>query len=555
MTPTTPITRRTLPLLLLVLLGAGLALAHPDRAAAQGAPTPVPTPAVEEGAPVVVNGETLFRVNEPADFASTTARAAAIADSIERLANNPFVNLPPLTVIDTDEGTEVTAGDIVLFTVTDEDAAADGRSRLVLAQDAATAVQVAIDAGQADNDTSALLGRVGLLLLATLIFALLVWLVNRIYRWLYRRLLPDSPRTWAPNRITSTEFYRSGGLARMLKAIMRILRALTVGVLLFFYLPFVFRIFPLTERWGDRIYSTIGVTFGLMWDGIFEFLPVLTFIITVALIAYLIIHAIGIFFREVSYGSIRLPHFDPEWSRMTAALLSFVVGAIALIVIVGSLPIGESRALAGVLGFTGLLITLSSSSAIANIIAGIVLTYTNAIHSGDIISVGETRGEVMNKSLLTTRVRTFRNEIVTLPNTMVLSGSITNFSRLAESSQLVIHTDVTIGYDVPWPKVHELLLAAAAATDDVLETPAPYVLQNSLGDFSVAYTLNVFTLYPQYMPRTLSNLNRAILDQFNAAGVEILSPEYAAMRDGNKLTLPEEFLPEGYIAPPMERMD
>jgi small-conductance mechanosensitive channel len=178
-----------------------------------------------------------------------------------------------------------------------------------------------------------------------------------------------------------------------------------------------------------------------------------------------------------------------------------------------------------------------------------VLTYTNAIHTGDIVSVGATSGQVMSKSLLTTRVRTFKNEIVTLPNAMVLSGAITNYSRLADTHQLVIHTAVTIGYDVAWAEVHSLLRAAAAETDGILAAPAPFILQKSLGDFSVAYELNAHTSFPERMPQLLSALNRAILDQFNAAGIEILSPVYSAVRDGNKLTLPVEYLPEGYAAP------
>ena len=96
----------------------------------------------------------------------------------------------------------------------------------------------------------------------------------------------------------------------------------------------------------------------------------------------------------------------------------------------------------------------------------------------------------------------------------MLSSHITNYSTMATKGGVILHTSVTIGYDTPWRQVHELLLAAAAATDGVLAEPAPFVLQTSLDDFWVTYQINAHTDRPAAMARTYSLLHQQIQDKF-----------------------------------------
>jgi len=111
----------------------------------------------------------------------------------------------------------------------------------------------------------------------------------------------------------------------------------------------------------------------------------------------------------------------------------------------------------------------------------------------------------------------------------------------------ILNTGVTIGYDVDWRKVHELLISAARRTADILESPPPFVLQTSLNDFYVSYELNAYTEKPQIMAQTYSLLHQNIQDAFNEAGVEIMSPHYGQIRDGNKTAIPDSYLPPEYV--------
>ena len=261
-----------------------------------------------------------------------------------------------------------------------------------------------------------------------------------------------------------------------------------------------------------------------LWDGISAFLPDLFFLLVLAALTWLITRLVYILFREVERGVIRLPSFEPEWAGFTGRMIVVLVVIVAAIIGFTSLPFSQSPVFQGISAFVALLLTLASSSAIANIIAGIILTYTGAFKLGDIVAIQNSTGEVVGKYLLTTRVRTFKNEVVSFPNSLVLSNSVTNYSRLARERGLTLYTTVTIGYDVPWQQVHELLIGAALDTPDILKKPAPFVLQKALNDYNVSYELNALTRKPELLAALYSALHRHIQDRFAAAGVEIMSP-------------------------------
>jgi small-conductance mechanosensitive channel len=186
--------------------------------------------------------------------------------------------------------------------------------------------------------------------------------------------------------------------------------------------------------------------------------------------------------------------------------------------------------------------SFGSSSAISNAVAGIVITYMRPFKIGDRIRVGEYSGDVIEKSILMTRIRTIKNEEITIPNSTILSGQTINFTTFAKDSGLVLHTSVTIGYDVPWRDLQAALLTAADRTPMVLKEPKPFVLQTSLDDFYVSYQLNVYTQEASKQLQIYSELHANILDTCNETGIEIMSPHYRAERDGNTTTIPKEYL-------------
>jgi small-conductance mechanosensitive channel len=130
-----------------------------------------------------------------------------------------------------------------------------------------------------------------------------------------------------------------------------------------------------------------------------------------------------------------------------------------------------------------------------------------------------------------------------------MTASVTNYSAQAIQGGVILHTTITIGYGAPWRHIHDLLTQAALATNCILKEPQPFVLQTSLDDFYVSYQLNAYTDQPHRMLAIYSELHQNIQDKFNEAGVEIMSPHYSQLRDGNQTTIPADYLPSSYEPP------
>jgi small-conductance mechanosensitive channel len=155
----------------------------------------------------------------------------------------------------------------------------------------------------------------------------------------------------------------------------------------------------------------------------------------------------------------------------------------------------------------------------------------------------------VKKTLLVTHVRTIKNVVVSIPNSLVINSPVVNYATLAAERGLILHTAITIGYDAPWRTIHELMIAAALATPGIERQPAPFVWQTSLNDFYVTYEINAFTREPHRMMEIYAELHANIQDKFFEAGVEIMSPHYYSLRDGNRTAIPDAFLPDGYEPP------
>jgi small-conductance mechanosensitive channel len=307
---------------------------------------------------------------------------------------------------------------------------------------------------------------------------------------------------------------------------------------------------------GAALFSYLESSWQFAWNAFLTYLPNLFAIVLIVAIAYYVIRFLKFIFNAIDRQQLTLPGFYPEWATPTSKLLTYLIIAMAFAVAFPYIPGSNSPSLQGISIFLGVLISIGSSTAVANIVAGIITIYTRAFQIGDRIQIGDIVGDVEEKLLLVTRIRTVNNVLVTLPNSTLLTSNIVNYSALIRDAHapLILHTTVTLGYDVPWRKIHETLIAAARATTHILEEPSPFVLQTALNDFYVSYQLKAYTNCPAQMARIYSELHQNIQDKCNEAGIEICSPHYSTLRDGNPTTIPEDYLPKGY-KPPGFRID
>jgi len=354
-----------------------------------------------------------------------------------------------------------------------------------------------------------------------------------------------------PIKIKSIELLSAERTVEVLTLITKVLRFAIQLILLYFYITIVFSLFKFTETWASKLFGYILTPLSSVLNSFVSFLPNLFFIIVLVFVFRYIIRFVKFLFMEIHTGRIEFPEFPRDWAMPTFKIVRFLILILAVIVIFPYLPGSDSPFFQGISIFVGVLFSLGSTSAVSNIVAGILITYMRPFKLGEKVKIADTMGEVVDKTLVT-RIRTNKNVDITIPNAMVLGSHIINYSSSAKDKGLILHTTVTIGYDVPWRKIHELLISAANETEFILKEPKPFVEQTSLDDFSVSYELNAYTHNSGSMGGIYSQLHSKIQDKFNEAGVEIMSPHYNAVRDGNQTTIPQDYLPKEYQAPPFK---
>jgi small-conductance mechanosensitive channel len=332
-------------------------------------------------------------------------------------------------------------------------------------------------------------------------------------------------------QVRSRELVRADWALHVVTGVCGPLRLIIVCGIVILYLNLVLSLFPWTRPFSLQILNYILVPLNVMADGFWNQVPSLLFIGVLSVVTYYLLRLTRFLFSEIEREKVTIAGFDPEWSRPTFNIVRVLVIACALIVAFPYIPGSGSLAFQGVSVFLGILLSLGSSAAVANMVAGILLTYMRAFKVGDVVSIGEASGVVTSVSVLVTHVRTFKKEEITIPNSMVLNTHVTNYSKAGREDGLILHASVSIGYNTPWRQVEALLLLAAERTPGLLSEPAPFVLQKKLDDFFVHYELNASTSDPQRMARTYSELHANIQDAFNEYGVQIMSPHYETDRD------------------------
>jgi len=512
-----------------VPLGAQQATA-PDTAAARQQPA---------AAPVIFRGDTLFVLHGTLGPFTPEERAHAVERRIRQVADDPLLTADRIVVADTMGAIDIRLDSLAIMTVTERDAAEAGVSRRALADEYAARIQEAVRSRQGAANLNSILVGALLTLLTVAAFVAIVILLNRGFPLLYRFIERGRGRWIRSLRIQRLELLPAAQATKTVLFAARVLRIAAFVFVIYVFLPIVFSFFPWTRGLANTIFTWTLTPLAGVWNAFIAYLPNLFTIAVIVVVFYYLLKFIRLLFTGMERGALALPGFHRDWAMPTYKIVRFLVIVFAAVVVFPYLPGSQTPAFRGISIFLGVLVSFGSSSAIANVVAGVVMTYMRPFQLGDRVKIADTVGDIVEKTLLVTRVRTIKNVDVTVPNAMVLSSHIINYSSTAKEGGVILHTGVTIGYDAPWRKVHELLIAAAEATDGILATPKPYVLQTALDDFYVHYEINAYTDNPNVMARTYSLLHQNIQDRFNEAGVEITSPHYRAERDGNETTIPK----------------
>ena len=496
------------------------------------------------GVPVVFEGDTLFRVYRGVGSFTAAQRAQRVTARIAELSFLPRAQMDSLRVEPTETGTwNVLYEDDVVNSVTEEDALAINSTTEAVARRNRAIITAVLIRAYEQRSLLTTLRDIGIFLALTVLLVL-VWAgIVKFFHWL-QNVLQQRLKRYMSRRMVSggqSQFYKLFHPRAQLRALLflvRVVRGLVLLLVLYLYLPLLFSQLSFTRGFGEKLLSFVLEPLAYAWHGILGFLPELFFILVIVWLAEQLADFVTWLGNRLQTGELQLEGFYADWAKPTANLIRALIYIFTLVIVWPLLPGSGSPAFQGVSVFVGLLLSLGGASTVGNAVSGVILTYMRPFQIGHRVKLGDAVGDIVSKNLLVTRIRTTKNEEITVPNGNLLSGGIVNYTSLAQTHGLVLHTSITIGYDVPWPQVHELLIAAAAKTPGVEAEPAPFVLQKALQDWYVEYELNAVTRDSHSMPRMYSELHANIQDGFRDAGVEIMSSHYMHVRTGNETTIP-----------------
>jgi small-conductance mechanosensitive channel len=489
--------------------------------------TQLPEPVLEavDRATVEIDGRGLAFVRGIAGLPATQ-RAEAIEERIVAAARNPANDPAALHVVETADSSQIFIGPHFLKAVYDADAALEGMERHALAGLELRLIGEAIAAYREARTPGKLARGIEMAVAATA--ALLVALF--LLLWVSRRVASVVEAKWKPRivaiRLKALEMLPGPHLWTSLVAGGRALRFLLVVLVVYLYAGFTLGQFAATRPIGLHLAAYLLDPLDRMWRAVVEQVPSLLFLVVLYFVVGFALRMLRLYFATIESGTVQVAGFEAQWSGPTYRLVRLGVIGFALVVAYPYIPGSESEAFKGLSIFAGVLLSIGSSSFVANYVAGYSLIYRRLFAVGDRVQIGEVLGEVIEMRVQVTRLRTFKNEEVIIPNSTILNSVVTNYSTHAKSRGLILHATVGIGYEVPWRQVEGMLLTAAERTQGVLREPPPFVLQKELGDFAVTYEINVFVPTADDMMGRYTELRGHILDVFNEHAVQIMTPAY-----------------------------
>lgn len=499
--------------------------------------------------PVIVYQDTLFYLGNGIGSEDINERANNISKKSENLINDFSYENKNFKIDSSKFTTYIKYNNQIIIAVGPEDEIYFDKSRSKIASEWLKLLKKKVDLEHSERSYKSILINVGITILILIAFFIFLKYVNRLFRFLTLKLHSLKDTVIKDIKLKQVKLLDSNNLLRFAIIALKGIKIFFILFCLYFVFPIIFGLFPWTKGLSEKLYGYVLDPLEEIFFAFINYIPNLITIIIIVTVARYVVKFLKFISNEVKHERLTLPNFYPEWAKPTFNIARFLVYMFVVIISYKYLPYSDSSIFQGVSIFIGVLVSLGSSTAISNIVSGLVITYMRPFQIGDRVMIDNITGDVIQKTLLVTRLRTIKNEDITVPNSKILSSHSTNYTSASNDLGLILHTTVTIGYDVPHEKVSELLISAAKDADGIDEDREPFVLQTGLEDFYVSYQVNAYTTQSHRMAAIYSEIHKNIQDKFNESGIEILSPHYRAARDGNHIAIPNQYIPSDYKTP------
>ena len=511
-------------LVLLSILGCVNSAAQQSDSAISPAPSELASNEIPT-APVVVDGIQLFSVRG-LSVIPAEKRAQGIAERIRTVAEDRNFQTNNLRLVNTEYGTQILAGDRVILNVYEEDARIESVARGVLAAAYLQRIKEAIDSFRADRKYELLIRHIIYAVVATLVFIVGVFLLVKLERRLHALLEHLLKEKIHGVEIQALQILHARHVWNLLFGSLKFIAMAIVFVWAYATLYYILSLFPWTRGLSKNLLTFLLNPVRTIASNILITIPDLIFLAVLGVVTHYALKLIRLVFSAIEGGAIKLPSFDPEWAKPTYRITRFFVNVFALVIAFPYIPGSGTQAFKGLSLFIGVIFSLGSTALIGNLISGYSLTYRRVFRRGDRVKIGNQIGYVERYGMMVTYLHTIKNEVIAIPNSQIVNAEVINFTSLAHTSGLILHTKVGIGYETPWRQVEAMLIESAAQTPGLLKEPSPFVQQTELGDFAITYEINAYCDKPQEIEQIYSYLHQNILDVFNEYGVQIMTPAY-----------------------------
>ncbi|MGI4749826.1 MAG: mechanosensitive ion channel family protein [Janthinobacterium lividum] len=482
------------------------------------------------GYPVMPFDKILFAIYSPSGGFSPQERAKTLIDKIKKITKTTFendslkINLKALAP-------QILYNGELIFATDTTDALWMKTSKQRLAIDYRNRIAAAIINNQMATSWITILKEAALAVLVVLLLTFFIYSVNRFYKKMRLLIKQQRGKRIKGIIIKDYELFNAGMQIDVLLFLSNVFRWLLISLLVYLALPLLFGIFPWTKGIANTLLGYFLNPAKKIVLAFWHYLPNLFAIIVIVTVFRYFLKGIKYLKEEIEKGDLKINGFYPDWAAPTYQIIRVLILAFMIIVIFPYLPGSDSLAFKGVSVFLGVLFTFGSAGPLGNLVSGLVLTYMRSFKVGDRVRINDVIGDIMEETLLVIRIKTIKNEIISIPNSAVLSSHTINYSSESAQDGLVLNTKITMGYDTPWRQVHQLLVDAALATEFIQPNPVPYVLQTGLDDYYVSYQINAYTKEAGQQDLIYSRLYENIQDKFNKAGLELLSPHYRIIQN------------------------
>jgi len=357
---------------------------------------------------------------------------------------------------------------------------------------------------------------------------LFIWLIWLLFKRLDKKIEEAESEKIKPLYINKFRILSAKHVVQVLQGFFKLLKYLITIILLFLTIPIIFSLFAATKSIALLLFGYILSPIKKIILGAIDYIPKLFTIIIIITITRYVLKAFRYFAFQIEKGKLKIPGFFPDWASPTLRILQVLLWAFTIAIIYPYLPGSDSEAFKGVSVFIGIIFSLGSTSAIGNLVAGLVITYMRPFKLGDRVQIKEITGFVVEKNLMVVRLKTHKNEYVTFPNMIILGSNIINYNTSSDEDEegLIMNTEITFGYATPWQTIHDILIDAALKTEYVQKKPKPFVLQTKLDDFYASYQINCYTKEVSKLPGIYAALYANIQTGFQEAGLDMTAAHY-----------------------------